>query len=166
MTDMPPPATSPASPPRRWMRWVLGLSLALNLAVAGLVLGAVIRQELPGPRDRMVRDLGFGPFSDALSDADRKALRRAFFEQAPDFRKSREDIRSDMAALLAVLRAEPFDAATLQDVIQRQTERINARQALGRTLILDRIEGMTPQERADFADRLEDGLSRRGAKKR
>ncbi len=166
MSDAHPPITPPHTPPRRWMRWALGVSLALNLAVAGVVVGAVIRHDGPVPRDRMVRDLGFGPFSDALSDADRKALRRAFFEQTPDFRKSREEIRADIASLLAVLRAEPFDASTLQDVISRQTARITDRQALGRTLILNRIQTMTPQERAAFADRLEEALSRRAAKNR
>ena len=71
-------ATDTATPPTRaprWMKIVLALSLALNLAVAGLALGAFLKD---GPRRGMPRDLSFGPFTEAFSADDRRALREAF----------------------------------------------------------------------------------------
>jgi hypothetical protein len=48
----------------RGVKIALALSVALNLAVAGLAVGAWLSDD--GPRRGMPRDLGFGPFSEAL----------------------------------------------------------------------------------------------------
>jgi uncharacterized membrane protein len=163
MTDIPQPPQMPDRPTDRpsgrgWKRAFLVL-LAVNLAALGLVAGAELSDD--GPRGHMVRDLGFGPFTDALSPEDRKALRDAFLEKVPDFRAARRDMRTNFAGILAALRTEPFDPAALRtamDVMQAQNaERLD----IGRSLIFDRVAGMTSAERAGFADRLEETMSRR-----
>jgi hypothetical protein len=58
------------------------------------------------------------------------------------------------------LRADPFDAEALRNVVANQGDRMAARLALGQDLILARIAAMTPAERAAFADRLERRLER------
>ena len=86
-TPVPPPPPVPPVPPvppaasGKGLRIALGISVALNLLVVGLVAGALLRDG--DPRARMVRDLDFGPFTEALSPRDREALRRSFVERAP-----------------------------------------------------------------------------------
>lgn len=160
MTDLPPPAPT-ASPARsgKGVRIALAVSVALNLAFLGMAAGLALRG---GPPERMVRDLDFGPFGEAFSREDRKALRDGFFERAGDVRAMRDEMRADMAALLAVLRSEPLDRAALQDLLARQNARLSERLELGQTLVAERIAAMGPAERAAFADRLEQALRHGG----
>jgi len=142
------------------LRIALGISLALNLLVVGLVAGAVLRDG--GPRDRMVRDLDFGPFTEALSPEDRDALRRAFIDRAPDLRGARQEMRTDLEAFLAALRAEPFDPSALTQVMENQQGRLSRRIELGQDLLVERLAAMDGRERGAFADRLERRLRRGG----
>ena len=158
-----PPASPPASPPARsgkGLRIALALSVALNLLVVGVVAGALLRDG--DPRGRVVRDLDFGPFTEALSPRDREALRREFVARAPEMREIRQEIRADLETLLGVLRREPFDAAMLQAVMDNQQGRMARRIEIGRELLVERLATMSPEERGAFADRLEQRL-RRGA---
>jgi len=155
--DMPPVQAEPATPPAgkagRGIRIALGISVALNLLVAGLVAGAVLRDG--GPRDRMVRDLDLGPFTEAFRPEDRDALRREFIARMPGMRDMRQEMRGDFGALLDVLRAEPFDLDAARAILDRQRGRMQERVDLGQALIVDRLAAMSAEERAAFADRLE-----------
>lgn len=158
------PSTKTNGSGGRWLRLALILSVALNLAVAGVVAGAWLRAG-PGERrapDAAVRDLGFGPFAGALSEEDRRALRRAYLQRSPDLREVRRQMRADMAGVLAALRAEPFAPDALQSALRDAGARTAERLELGQSLLLERIEAMTPEARRAFADRLEAGLTRRG----
>ena len=159
---------TPVRPTRsgRGLRWALGISLALNLAVVGMVAGAMLRDG-PGMRGAMVRDLGFGPFTEALSREDRRALRQALFERAPEIRQARQQRQEDLQALVAILRAEPFDAAALAAAMAEQEARMVGQLRLGQRVLQERIAAMTPEARRGFAERLEDGLGhgRRGPQK-
>lgn len=154
-----------ATPPKRegtgWRKWLLVGSLTLNLAVLGVVGGAMLRGHSDGPRPMAVRDLGFGPFAEALSDEDRRALRKAFVQRAPDLRVARRAMREDMAAVLQALRAEPFAADALQAALRRGSSRAAERQDLGQALIFDHVAAMTPDARRAFAERLEKSLTRK-----
>jgi uncharacterized membrane protein len=156
--NAPPPILPPASGGSRWIKVALAVSVALNLAVAGLAAGAWLRE---GHGRGMPRDMSFGPFTEALSDTDRRELRRALGDRGPGFRAARQEMQSDLEALLATLRANPFNPgaaeAALSAVARRTTDRLD----LGRDLITDRILAMSEAERQAFADRLERGLKRR-----
>lgn len=156
-----PVPETPNSGPGRLLKAVLVISLALNLAVAGLFVGSIVKGRADGPRPHAVRDLGFGFFGPALTDQDRRALRRAFVEQAPDLRGARQEMRQDLAEVLAAIRSTPFDGARLRAALDRSTLRATERRALGEALILDHLAGLDAAERAAFADRLEKGLRRR-----
>jgi uncharacterized membrane protein len=161
-SQIPPPR--PAGGPSgqatpRWMKIALVVSVALNLAVAGLVLGAWLGD---GPHKGMPRDLSFGPFSDALSDADRRALRKDLMGRAGEFRSSREAARAEFVALLNALRADPFDPAAMTAALTAIETRNAERLDLGRSLIEARLIAMSAAERKAFADRLEKGLRRGG----
>jgi len=164
MADQPQP-TLPgqggASGPGRAVKVVLAISLAINLAVAGLFLGNILKNRAEGPRPQSVHDLGFGLFSPALTEDDRRALRRAFVERAPDMREARRAMRQDLAEMLEAIRAEPFELARLEAVLERSSLRAAERRDLGERLILDHLVGLDQAKRAAFADRLEEGLRRR-----
>lgn len=168
MTDVPPLAPAPEKPALspsasgRGLRIALAVSVALNLAVAGLALGAWLGDG--GPHRAMPRDLSFGPFSEALSDADRKALRHGLLNRAGEFRTSRQAAQAEFTALLQALRAAPFDAADLRDALGAIESRTAQRLELGRSLIEARLVEMTDAERLAFADRLEQSLRRGGGK--
>jgi len=160
-TQSAPPPERPSPGPSRVMKTVLVISLGLNLAVAGLFLGSVLKGRADGPRPQSVRDLGFGLFSPALTEEDRRSLRRAFVERAPDMREARRAMRQDLAEVLEVIRGDPFDAPRLKVVLERSGLRAADRRELGEALILDHLTKLSAAERAGFADRLEQGLRRR-----
>jgi uncharacterized membrane protein len=154
-TPPPPPAGSGGS---KWIKVALAISVALNLAVAGLAAGAWLRE---GKERGMPREMSFGPFTEALNDADRRELRRALGDRMPGFRQERQDMRNDLAALLATLRADPFEPAAAEAALTAISRRAADRLDLGRDLIAARILAMSDAERLAFADRLERGLKRR-----
>jgi len=153
-----PPPTAPAKASGRGLKIALAVSVALNLAVAGMVAGAWLKD---GPSRGMPRDLSFGPFSEALSLEDRRALRKSLFDRAPGFRETRQAAQAEFAALLVALRASPFDPGAVQSALTAIEARNAGRLELGRTLIEARIAQMSDADRLDFADRLEKGLRRR-----
>jgi uncharacterized membrane protein len=159
MTD--PQTTTPSLPPgpipSRGVKIALALSVALNLAVAGLAVGAWLGD---GPRKGMPRDMSFGPFSEALDDSDRRAIRRALLDRMGEFRAQREATQAEFQTLLATLRAEPFDPAAMTAALTAIEARNAERLELGRKLIETRLTEMSPEERKGFADRLELGLHR------
>ncbi len=164
-TPLPPKAAMPDGPtpdgPKPgapWLRIALAVSVALNLAVAGLAAGAWLKD---GPGRGLPRELSFGPFSDALSPEDRHALRAAFKDRAQDIRSGREAARTELAALLTALRAAPFDPAAVERSLAAISTRSADRLELGRSLIAERILAMSDAQRQAFADRLEQGLKRR-----
>lgn len=157
-TTTPPPVT-PAPSTARGVKIALALSVALNLAVAGLVAGAWMGD---GPHRGMPRDMSFGPFSAALDSDDRRAIRRALMERLGEFREQRAAAQAEFETLLTALRADPFDAGALKSALAALEARNAERLELGRSLIETRLIEMSPEERAAFADRLEKGLNRGG----
>lgn len=161
MSDVSPTTPPPVveKPRGRGLRIALAVSVALNLAVLGMAAGAMLHVGgMPG-RDG-VRELGFGPFTEALDRQQRGDLRRAFFAKAPEFRNVRKEMRQDTQALLTALRTEPFDPAALTAILETQRKRVAAQLELGQSLMRDMLVAMTPEARLAFADRLEARLRR------
>lgn len=165
-TNKPNAPLASGKPPFRWGRALLFVSLALNLAVLGVVGGAALGRFGPQRPEIAARDVGFGLFTEALDEQDRKALRRAYGQAKPDIRDDRRQMREDLQRVLELLRQEPFDAAALRANLEAGAARMAERQALGQTIILDHLEKMPAAERAAFADRLENSLKRRDRKER
>lgn len=166
-----------------WMRPLLIVSLAVNLLVAGVVLGALVRgggshrDFGPSGRDPVL------PYTRALSEEQRHALRndlaQAFgrgrgeaFGQGRDGqgrdgqgRDGRGALVQSFDAALTVLRSDPFDAAAMQEILRRQAELTDLRRRLGEEVLAAHLARLSPEERRAYADRLEAELSRlRGRK--
>lgn len=158
MTDTP----SAAVPSHRWLKLALAVSLALNLAVAGVVAGAALRDRGDGPpRHTAVRDLSFGPYSAALTRDQRRALLRAFSENGPGLRDLRAQMRDDLVAVAETLRRTPFDGAAFRAAIEAQSDRSTARADAGRDALIALVLEMSAAERAVFAKGLDEVLARR-----
>ncbi|QFU09739.1 hypothetical protein PARPLA_00698 [Rhodobacteraceae bacterium THAF1] len=131
--------------PRLW-RFVLIGSLALNLAVAGVVLGQVF----DGPdRDRGPRMGGpAAPLVRALDKPDRQAL-------VDDLRAGPRGPRGrGLESVLEALRAIPFDPEALQIAFAEARRIGDARVARTEAALIDRLTQMSPEARDAYADRL------------
>lgn len=150
--------------PVRGLRIALAISVALNLAVVGLVGGTLLRADgLRGPA--MPRDPGFGFFHAALTPDNRADLRRRLRTAEPGFAAEPRALRQDVAAIVAALRAEPFVPGALDVAMQAQVARLRTRLDVGQNLLLNYLSDLPALERQAIADRLEAAASRRGGRK-
>ncbi len=141
---------------RLWVRVLLGVSLALNLLVLGLIGGAMLRFGGPDGMRTPPRSVGAAMFRE-LPRADRRALRTGAGE-THDQRHVR--LKADAKALGAALRATPFDAAAMATLLEGHAKtRADFHISLQRAW-LDRIATMSDAERYAYADRLERALNR------
>lgn len=141
---------------RRWMPIVLGLSLALNLAVVAAVGGAAWRHsgaERAGPRAAK----GGALYMKALPKEARRAIREQLRGVARPERTSTQ--------MVIALRQEPFDPAAATRVLEMQRDAGAQRQALVSAAWLEQVSAMSAQERSTYADRIEE-MAARGAARR
>jgi len=148
------PAQKP-SPKRRGMKIALAVSVALNLAVLGVVGGLALHGGPDGPGGMGVRDLGFGPFDEVLTPDDRANLRQSLVQKVGTLKSSRQQMMADGAAILTGLRADPYDAVALAAAMDAQAAHMTERLKLGNSVIRDYLVALPPQARHEIADRLE-----------
>lgn len=135
--------------PRALWRIILVVSLCLNLAFVGLLAGVAFSGKVRGgPPPRM--SFGLGPVTEALDRSDRRAIASAVRDQVG----SRPFQRQDLQTLIDALRQSEFDAVALRDVLRAQSERTNEVVTAAQDAFVDRVAQMSPEDRAEFADRL------------
>ena len=145
-----------------WIKIVLGLSLALNLAIVGLVAGVALRSGPPGGRTPA---MGYAlPYVIALPREDRRAVFDAVRQDKslPD-RRAR---RADYAAMMEALQAAPFDRDAVQTILARQGEGGARVQRAAQAQWLDVVETMSQDERVEYVQRIQDVLKRGRKNKR
>ena len=153
-----------ATPPR-WPKVLLAISLVFNLLIVGAIIGANLRHEqdarrYPPPDPEMTRALGVAPLFDTLPREVRREIGVRLRAEMGGLRPDRAALEAEFFAVLAVLRAEPFDPAALASTLEAQQARVANRVAAGRDVFIDALARMSPAERAAFADRLEDRVRR------
>lgn len=146
-----PVSPSPSSSPR-WMRLALIVSLAVNLAVAGLVGGTFLAHRGDRAQGRDGPDISIGALPQALGREDRQALRAVVLAHRKERRAAAAE---DVKALSAALRADPFNQASVEAVFDRQVARMSDGLRRGQQIMAQRFAAMTPAERRAVADRLE-----------
>ncbi len=142
--------------PSRLWRTVLVVSLALNLAVVGIVIGTVVSGRAGDGPPRSF-DLGIGPIARALEPQERRAIGRSLRQ---DRGLHGVDFRERVNGMVAALKAEPFDAEALRAILDEQAASIVTIQAKAQAATLDQIIAMTPERRHAFADQVREQLSR------
>ena len=149
-----------------WVKVVLFTSLAMNLLIVGMVAGAVLRGGPGANRAELnrsaIRDLGLGPFGQALSLDSKRDIGRAMKGRGDELRENRQEIRAQIDTLLTVLRQTPYQSETVREILTEQQHRLIQRQDIGRELLISNLESMGPAARAEYADRLEKSLRRFG----
>lgn len=144
MADSPPPTTRL---PRAPWRWVLIGSLCLNLALAGVIAGALLK----GPDGPPAGLWGYGR---ALPEPYRDDLARALRESRRDWIGPRDALRGQRGALADALTAEPYDPLAVAEVITREPRILDTLAQRGTRLLLDQIDRMPPEDRVAFAEAL------------
>lgn len=143
-----------------WLRLVLFASLALNLAVVGVVAGAMWRHGDDDNRRGVRTDRVSMAYIRALDDADKRAIRDTMRAQMPDRADRRAQVRDSFDPVLSALRRDTVDRAVLADLFEAQFAHALEGQRLARGVMLDRLAAMPPSERRAFADRVEQELER------
>ena len=141
-----------------WGRILLFASLAANLLIVGMVVGAMLRQDRAGrnaPPRPSLAELGYGPYGRALSQQDRRAIDQKMAGHADNLHASRLQMRRQIQTLLQALRTSPFDPDVVRIIVTEQQGMLLQRQEVGRQVLLGQIEAMSDAERAAFADRLQ-----------
>jgi uncharacterized membrane protein len=147
--------------PRRWTTWALVASLALNLALLGLIGGALLK----GPPPPMP-GITLWHYARALPDPYRRDLGRALRETRRDWIGPREALRQQRAALAAALTAEPFEPAQVAGVLQQERQLTGELAERGTELLLAQIGRMSPEDRAVYAQALLEDKGPRGRRRR
>ncbi|WP_323771556.1 periplasmic heavy metal sensor [Antarctobacter sp.] len=144
--------------PGRWLRVVLFVSLALNLAVVGAVGGMVLNGP-PVPRtDRSDPAL---PYTRAFDEDQRRELRQALWRSVRrDGKAMRAAYLADYQRALALLRDEPFDPVALDALLQDQGKRAVDVRVRGQEVLMTFLSEMSVDERRAYANRLEQELEK------
>jgi uncharacterized membrane protein len=146
---------------RSWLKWALVASLGLNLAVLGVIGGAILKGPPPGP----MPGVALWHYARALPDPYRRDLGRALRDSRRDWIGRREALRGQRAALAAALTAEPFDAAAVAEVLADERRISGELAARGTELLVAQIARMTPEERAAYAAALMEHHGRHGRRR-
>jgi hypothetical protein len=142
----------------RGFKILFGLSLAVNLAVVGLIAGAALRKGAHGMARAGGPSAYARPYIQALPHDDRRAIFEAV--RSDKNGAGRGGRRAHYQQVLTELRAEVFVRSQIEAALKQQTEKALSGQNGVQTQWLNRIEKMNLQERRDYADAVEDVLKR------
>ncbi|MEM9523728.1 MAG: periplasmic heavy metal sensor [Pseudomonadota bacterium] len=155
------PAQTTSPPSRMWMRLAFFMSLAMNLLVVGVIAGIVLSG---GPRrdgPRGLADRRGGPFVAVLPEDIRSQILHEMARASFGTVQMRRDARTRFNRLLAILRAEEFDAQAFSSELAGQDLREGRIREAGRTALIRAISEMSAEERAHYARLLEERLPKR-----
>lgn len=138
---------------RRWMPIVLGLSLAVNLAVAAAISGAALRHK-NYDKGRTHTDKGGAIYMQALPHETRLEMRKTL-------RADRRSTGADPAEMLDILKDVPFDVDAAARVLNAQNDAGLKRVQAATGAWLTAVTAMSVKERDAYAGRLQELLERR-----
>jgi hypothetical protein len=152
-----------SKPMSRGLRILFFGSLALNLLIAGLVIGVVFSGG-PGKDRHSVRsDVGGFTLVRALPREARAELRARFETKRSAHEKSGGGPPPSQEEILDSLRAMPFDRQAFAEVVSTQTRSLAERGRLGQEALVEQVSEMSDDARRAYADRVEEAFSRRRA---
>lgn len=131
------------------MKYLLIVSLGLNLAVAGLFIGAKVsghHKSGGGP----VGTSNMRVFMHALPDSKRKEVRKYFRKNRAELRAKGEAFHENMKAINATILMQPFDEAALNQAFGKQSAYITILTQDAQKAFVAIIASMTDEERATY----------------
>lgn len=141
----------PKTKPRRWVRILLVVSLALNFIFIGAGAGFLLRG--PGARDAIARD-GAHMLARAMPRKDRHDLIREFRQRRGAISGDFHSFREQRARVIEILEQTPFDPDALLGVLGEQRARGSRIATIGHELVVSRLSAMSERERNDIARNL------------
>lgn len=158
------PDQSEVQKPRRLWKVIFVLSLALNVAIVGVVIGTTWRFQDKPPRPTVRVPESSSIYLRALDNTHRRELGRKLRRADGTLKETRAEIAQGFGQAIAVLRADPFDSDAFAKVMQGHSNRAEMRMKEARSILLNHLIALSAAERAAYADRLEQAL--RGGKQR
>lgn len=143
---------------RPWLKVLLVLSLALNLAVAGIGIGAAWRFHDFRPNEDGPPMLGRFVFK----DLGRHEIRRLLDDRPEDARNQRDRKHAEMVQLIALMRADTLDADALGDILDVHVSETSAFMQSVLGAWEQRVLRLNLEERHDLADRMQKQVDRGG----
>ncbi len=130
-------------------KWALGVligSLALNLALAGFIVG-----KQSNPRVEYDPTRAFPRWSRTLSEERRHAIRPILREHRLSFKPRARTLRDQHQALRDAISAEPYDSEVLRTVLNQMREEFQQSRALSHESFIAFVNELTPEERVLLA---------------
>ncbi len=139
-------AEKPGATGRSWIKWLLVASLALNVLIVGVVIGAFVRGG-GGGRGASQNLIGF---VSSLPAERRQDLMKRTASVRPELKALRQQSRAATRERMAAITAEPFDRARYISAQTRQIETETKIRMLMRDIVADTAAGMSLDERRAF----------------
>ncbi|MBU1213319.1 MAG: periplasmic heavy metal sensor [Alphaproteobacteria bacterium] len=152
MTETIPSGPEISDAPRGWTWWLLAGSLALNLLVAGTLVGSYLGGHHHGRNWHKGGLTSVMSFADSLPADRAKVLGDKVVLTREKLNSLRQDLKTARDEIKTLLRTEPFDAEAFKSGMQRIYDiRVNARK-LASDAFSAAVMSMTSEERKLFAD--------------
>jgi len=145
MTDAEMNSPTPRRAPR-WMKILLGVSLALNLGVAAAVAGIAIRHGGPPHGGPGFRDIG--GFARFVPEARQDAARAELERHKEEFDAARDRMREAREKAGEIFVAEPYDAEALKQALAEMRAASGESRAPLHEAMVNIGATLTPEERA------------------
>lgn len=136
---------------RTWVKIVLAISLALNLAVVGMLGGAALRGHTGPP----IRTENVSSLARAMPFKYQGRLRAAMRERRDEFKSERKAMRALRENLVFALEAQPFDMSAVEAVFTEQRELLGHIVIAGHAEVIAQIATMDAQDRARYVENLQ-----------
>ena len=139
-----------------WMKLVLLVSLMLNVAVVGFVATNRMKDDRQAESDdQQIRWIL------RLVPEDRRDFTKAHFgEVRGQLRSIRDTRRAQLDQIVGALRSEPFAPLQLEEVLATRRADSEAVRSIVHERLVVLLNEFTPAERAEFANGLEEQITR------
>ncbi|MDE4133810.1 periplasmic heavy metal sensor [Phaeobacter sp. QD34_3] len=143
---------------RPWLKALLAVSLAANLAVAGLAVGAAVRWRDGDHPGRRPPSVGAMIFRDLDRDTRRALHNRAEGEHGSHIARR----RAEGDAVIAILMGDPFQAEALATLLRQQAESRHAFYISVQEAWVAQLEAMAAEDRKRYAQKMQERFKRHG----
>lgn len=139
-----------------WMKAALVLSLVANMAVAGLYVGHMSKQK----NDKRGAERQISWIIRFVPNTRREEAEKLFDSKREQIRDVYRDRSKFLEEIVQAIRAEPFSHETVTAAMRAHRENFEARRQIVEETTVELLLKFTPEERAYFANEMEEGLRR------